>query len=136
MGLFKRLDVVGLKKFADGGTIEVEHLRTIEQSVAHLVQTQHFAIQALPASIDPALMPQHGNPRTARSDNLRTHLARCEFRQRLKRVPDLFPTGCDLPLRRTKMACLKRFRPPERSLRMADTFQTFVVPSIDSRKRF
>src|SRR5262249_9067948 len=131
MGLFKRFDVVRLKKFADGGTIEVEHLRTIEQSVADLVPTKHFALQAFPASIDSALMPQHRNPRTARSDNLRTHLTRCEFRQRLKRLPHLFPTCCDLPLRRTKMAWLKRFGPYERSVRMADAFQTFVVPSID-----
>src|SRR5262249_39719613 len=129
-------DVVRLKKFADGGTIEVEHLRTIEQAIAHLVQTKHFAIKAFSASIDPALMPQHGNLRTARSDNLRTHLSRCEFWQRLKRPPHFFPTSCHLRLPRTKMAWVKRFGPHERSLRMADTFQTFVVPSIDSRKRF
>ena len=36
---FERFDVVRLKKFADNGSIEIEHLRTIEQSIAHLVQT-------------------------------------------------------------------------------------------------
>src|SRR6266478_875907 len=44
-------------------------LRAIKQSVAHLVQTQHFAIQAFPASVHSTLMPQDGNSRPARSDS-------------------------------------------------------------------